>query len=58
MDTIIENAKPFYGTGHPALYAKFVYTPDDWGIGITLYLDEPGFELAFHLLCWQVWIGR
>lgn len=43
---------------HEQLYVKFTFTPDDWGVGITLYLDAPGFEFAIRLLCWQVWIGR
>jgi hypothetical protein len=43
---------------HEQLYVKFTFTPDDWGVGITLYLDHPGFEIAVRLLCWQVWIGR
>lgn len=41
-----------------AFYLRIVYTPDDLGIGVTLYLDAPGWELSFRLLCWQVWIGR
>jgi hypothetical protein len=39
-------------------YIKFLYTPKDWGIGITMDWDDESWELSVHLLCWQVWIGR
>ena len=59
---MIGKNKPLYGKSETALYVKFVQTLNDWGLGLTLYVDHEedfvSWELAIRLLCWQVWIGR
>jgi hypothetical protein len=43
-------------------YIKFLYTPEDWGIGVSLFFDRTdhtlyGWEFTLHIFCFQMWIG-